>query len=161
MTIVKLLSVGIVSAAMVAGLAACEHGKMSKETIGLLGGAAAGGLAGSQVGKGRGQLVATGVGVLLGALVGREIGKSLDKADQLYAERATGEALEANQTGQPSSWINPDSGNHGTVTPTATVYADSGEPCREYQTTVTVGGETAQAYGTACRDPDGSWRIVN
>ena len=161
MTIARLLSVGIVSVGMVAGLAACEHARISKETIGLLGGAAAGGLAGSQIGKGRGQIVATGAGALLGALVGREIGRSLDKADQLYAERATGQALETSQTGQSSSWTNPDSGNHGTVTPIRTVHTDSGEPCREYQTTVTVGGETAQAYGTACRNPDGSWRIVN
>jgi len=26
---------------------------------------------------------------------------------------------------------------------------------------VTVGGETEQAYGTACRQPNGSWKIVN
>ncbi|MEE8203551.1 MAG: hypothetical protein V3R74_07315, partial [Alphaproteobacteria bacterium] len=32
--------------------------------------------------------------------------------------------------------------------------------CREYQTTVNVGGQVEQAYGTACRQPDGSWQIV-
>jgi hypothetical protein len=34
-------------------------------------------------------------------------------------------------------------------------------PClqeREYQTTVTVGGRQVEAYGTACLQPDGSWR---
>ncbi len=164
MKIAKLLSVGILSAGMVAGLASCKHGEYAmgaKETLGLLGGAAAGGLAGSQIGKGRGQLVATGAGVLLGAFIGQEIGKSLDKADELYAAQATGEALETGRTGQATSWANPDSGNHGTVTPVRTVHADSGEPCREYQTTVTVGGETVDAYGTACRNPDGTWRIVD
>ena len=29
---------------------------------------------------------------------------------------------------------------------------------REYQTTVMVGGRTVDAYGTACLQPDGSWR---
>jgi surface antigen len=26
---------------------------------------------------------------------------------------------------------------------------------------VTVGGRAEQAYGTACRQPDGSWQIVS
>jgi hypothetical protein len=32
--------------------------------------------------------------------------------------------------------------------------------CREYQTTTTVGGRTVSSYGTACQQPDGSWRLV-
>ncbi|WP_138379820.1 hypothetical protein [Luteithermobacter gelatinilyticus] len=30
---------------------------------------------------------------------------------------------------------------------------------REYQTTITVGNETVPAYGTACLQPDGSWKF--
>ena len=26
---------------------------------------------------------------------------------------------------------------------------------------VNIGGKTEQAYGTACRQPDGSWKVVN
>ena len=79
----------------------------------------------------------------------------------LYAERTADQALETNPTGQSSTWNNPDSGNSGTFTPTRTSYTDSGQPCREYQQTVTIGGETQPAYGTACRQADGSWHIVN
>jgi len=52
-----------------------------------------------------------------------------------------------------------------TVPPPATVsryetaYSDS--TClqqREYQTKITVGGKQVQGYGTACLQPDGSWR---
>jgi hypothetical protein len=32
--------------------------------------------------------------------------------------------------------------------------------CREYQSTMTVGGQQIASYGTACQQPDGSWRIV-
>jgi len=39
--------------------------------------------------------------------------------------------------------------------------ADNGQTCREYQTTVTVNGQLQQTHGTACLQPDGSWRIVN
>jgi surface antigen len=39
--------------------------------------------------------------------------------------------------------------------------SESGKYCREFQQTVTIGGKTEQAYGTACRQPDGSWQIVS
>ena len=35
------------------------------------------------------------------------------------------------------------------------------EYCREYTREVIVDGQPAQAYGQACRQPDGSWRIVS
>lgn len=33
--------------------------------------------------------------------------------------------------------------------------------CREYQRDVRVGGHMEQSYGTACRQPDGSWKVVS
>lgn len=33
--------------------------------------------------------------------------------------------------------------------------------CREYTTQTTIAGKRQQTYGTACRQPDGSWRIIN
>lgn len=36
-----------------------------------------------------------------------------------------------------------------------------GRQCREYQTSRDVQGRPTKVYGTACRDPDGQWRIVN
>jgi hypothetical protein len=35
-----------------------------------------------------------------------------------------------------------------------------GDGCREYSQTVIIGGEEQQAYGRVCRQPDGSWRVV-
>ena len=37
----------------------------------------------------------------------------------------------------------------------------AGQECREYQTTTMINGTPQQAVGTACRQPDGTWRIVN
>ena len=144
-----------------ASLAACVPHRGPKETGGTLIGAAAGGLLGAQVGRGKGQLAAVAAGTLLGALVGNSVGRSLDRADRLYAQRSAQNALEYTQAGQVSSWRNPDSGNSGTVQPTRTYQTPSGRYCREYQQTVTVGGRTERAYGTACRQPDGSWQVVN
>jgi hypothetical protein len=37
----------------------------------------------------------------------------------------------------------------------------STETCREYQTTTRIDGAMHPSYGTACLQPDGTWRIVN
>ncbi len=141
-------------------LGACQTTGGQKQTGGTLLGAGLGALAGSQIGSGRGQLVAVAVGALGGALLGSSVGKSLDKADRLHAERAT-QAAQTAPIGQPIEWRNPDSGNYGTVTPVREGNdRASGAYCREYQQSVTVNGRSQQAYGTACRQPDGSWKIL-
>ena len=152
-------SIAIVFAAALS-LGACVSDQGNKQIGGTLIGAGLGGLAGSQIGSGTGRLAAVGAGVLLGGLLGNEVGKSLDKADIVYAERNAQETLEYQPIGATSSWVNPDSGNSGSITPTATYRSETGRYCREYQETVTVGGELQSAYGTACRQPDGSWEIV-
>ena len=147
--------------ALVLVLAACAPGQVNKQTGGTLIGAGLGALAGSQIGGGRGQLAAVAVGALAGAYLGSEVGKSLDRADRLAMKRTSQNALESNPVGQASSWSNPDSGHSGTVTPTRTYQTAAGQNCREYQQTVTIDGKTEQAYGRACRQPDGSWKISN
>jgi surface antigen len=141
---------------------ACEGNNYGqKQTAGAVLGGIAGGLLGSKVGGGSGRLAATAAGTLLGVLIGSEIGKSLDRADRLYAARTTQGALETNQSGVTSSWSNPDSGHSGTVTPQPAYQSSSGQYCREYQQQISVGGRTESAHGTACRQPDGSWKIIN
>ena len=52
----------------------------------------------------------------------------------------------------------------GTVvgTPTSPPYtAPNGQTCREYQSMADIGGQRQMVYGTACLQPDGSWRIVS
>lgn len=146
-----------VAAGLLAGCANSEYG--TKQTGGAILGGVGGAVAGAQFGKGTGQIAATALGTLLGAFVGSEVGKSLDRADQAYAARAGQTAFETAPTGKAVAWSNPDSGHGGTVTPTRTYYDDN-QPCREYQTTVTIDGQTERAFGTACRQPDGSWKVV-
>ncbi len=151
----------LIAGAMVLSLAACEGQQYGqKQTGGAILGGIAGGLLGAQVGGGKGKLAATAAGTLLGVFVGSEVGKSLDRADRLYAQRTYQGALESNRAGQASTWSNPDSGHSGTVTPVKTYQTAQGDPCREYQQTVTIGGRTETAYGRACRQADGSWKIV-
>ena len=130
-----------------------------KQTLGTLGGAALGGLLGAQFGSGKGKLATTAIGVLIGALAGSEVGKSLDRADRLAANEAINKAHDA-PIGETIAWRNPDSGNSGTVTTTREGTSESGQYCREFQQSITVGGQTEQGYGIACRQPDGTWRIM-
>lgn len=140
--------------------AACENSSLggTKQTIGTLGGAAAGGLFGAQFGKGRGQLAATAAGALLGAFIGSEIGRTMDEVDKQKAEKAYERATVA-PVGETITWSNPNTGNSGTVTPTRDGQSSTGAYCREFQQTVMIGGKEEQAYGVACRQPDGAWEI--
>ncbi len=36
-----------------------------------------------------------------------------------------------------------------------------GHMCREFRQTVTIAGQTEEAYGTACLQEDGAWHIVD
>lgn len=153
----KLMS--IIGVMLVVG--ACTSGQGQKQTGGTLLGGGLGALVGSQIGSGKGQLAAVAIGALAGAFLGNEVGKSLDRADKLAMQNSTQRALETAPSGQAVAWRNPDSGNSGTIVPQPAVQVDSGQYCREYQQTVNVGGKMEQAYGKACRQPDGSWMIVN
>ena len=47
------------------------------------------------------------------------------------------------------------------ATPAGPVYlGPSGAYCREFQTSALIGGRMEPMYGTACQQPDGSWRVV-
>ncbi len=151
----------VLAAALIALItAACaQNGQYgTKQTIGALGGAAAGGLLGAQFGSGKGQLAATAAGVLIGALVGSEIGRSMDEVDRMKAEQAYSQASTA-PIGQTIAWDNPNTGNSGTVVAIREGTKNTGEYCREFQQTVVIGGRQEDAYGVACRRPDGSWEI--
>lgn len=132
-------------------------GCATKQESGTAIGGILGGVLGSQVGSGSGKTAATIAATIAGAVIGGQVGKSMDETDRLKAQHA----LETNPTGQPSTWQNPDSGYTYTVTPVKTYKNTEGRYCREYTTKVNIGGKMEDAYGTACRQPDGTWEVVN
>ena len=134
----------------------------TKEESGTLLGAIGGAAVGSAIGgHGTGRVVAIAGGTLAGAYIGKEAGKSLDRADRQAMQRQTQYALESSPSGTATSWQNPDSGHSGTITPQPAYTNKANQYCREYQQTVSVGGKTETAYGTACRQADGTWKIAN
>lgn len=83
---------------------------------------------------------------------------NLNEEQQRLHEQAQIEATMAD-VGEVIVW--DDEGVSGSVTTTRTGRSTSGRYCREFQQTITVGGKAEQAYGTACRQPDGAWEIIN
>lgn len=154
-----MLSMRLMAAVLTASLVSACADMGPKESTGTLVGAGAGAVVGGQVGGGQGRLVGVAVGTLLGALLGGEIGRSMDRADRLAAQQAYEQAQTA-PINRTITWDNPDNGHHGTVTPVREGTSSEGEYCREFQQTVTIGGHQEDAYGVACRQPDGSWKIV-
>jgi surface antigen len=145
----------IIALALVLALAACSTAPPPKEGIGAATGAVLGGVLGATVGRGTGRDVAAIAGSVLGAFLGSSVGRSMDQVDQLK----TAAALESNRTGAPTAWRNPDTGYAYTVTPTRTYDTPAG-PCREFETVADLGGRREVVRGTACRQPDGTWRAM-
>jgi surface antigen len=131
--------------------------QMNNQDVGTLSGGVIGGLVGSRFGGGSGQLVAIGAGTLLGAYIGGSIGKNMDDTDRLRMNQA----LERNNVNQPAYWHNQRTGVEYRVTPVKNVTYHGNRYCREYRTTADIAGKKQQVYGTACRQPDGSWQMIN
>jgi surface antigen len=93
-------------------------------------------------------------------LWGQEYGSVLDAAEQQAMSETFQYVLENNRTNEASAWVNPDTERSGSVVPVRTYQNSAGQYCREFITTITIGGAEEPAYGTACRQPDGSWLIV-
>jgi len=118
----------------------------NKESIAAVGGTLAGAAICNQLFKGHGSkegwTAACGIG-----------GYFLSRA---FLERSSG-VLEANRSGQRSTWRDPD-GREVAMTPTRTYYQND-RPCREYETEVFIDGRREVATGRACRRGDGTWQI--
>lgn len=141
-------------------LSACQN-TGPKETGGTVIGAVGGALLGAALVDGDAQWVAIAGGALLGGWLGNQVGSALDENDRAAAARATRTAITQNPDGQATRWSNPATGNSGATRPLSTYQSADSRLCRDYETTVLVNGKTERGVGTACRQPDGTWRVVS
>ncbi|WP_227010228.1 glycine zipper domain-containing protein [Pelagibius marinus] len=130
-------------------------GRCNRETLGALLGGAAGAAAGTQIGSGSGKTAAIIGGAVVGFLVGGSLGRSMDRVDQY----CVGQALEHAPDGSDITWVGADQTRYQ-VEPLRT-FQTAGAYCREYSTTAVIGGRSRETYGTACRQPDGAWKLQN
>jgi len=146
---------------MATSIAACSANSGPKEVSGTAAGAVAGGLIGNAIGGSAGnRLAGTVTGAAIGGFLGNRIGAALDDEDKRRAYAAQIQALETDPSGAPVAWRNPDSGRYGNVVP-GPAYQANGSTCRSYTNTIFIDGSPQTERGTACRNPDGTWAIVN
>ncbi|GIL38724.1 glycine zipper 2TM domain-containing protein [Roseiterribacter gracilis] len=117
----------------------------NKTAIGTLAGAAGGGLLGSQFGGGSGKTAMTIAGVVGGGVLGNQVGQRLDAED--CAEQRAAAARRQQRVAEQRSAAYHD--------------PSSGRACREVQSTAFIHGERQIVTGTSCREPDGSWKMVD
>jgi surface antigen len=133
-----------------------DLGHCNRDVLGAVLGGAAGAAVGSTVDKDDGRNAAIVGGAIIGVLVGGAIGRYMDSVDQ----NCIGQALEHVPDGETVVWNNPNNGGAYQVTPAETYQRADGRYCREYVTEVLIGDRRQEAYGTACRQPDGSWQVI-
>jgi len=134
-------------------LGACAN---SGVVTGTIPGANTGRVIGSPVDVGAGEPT---IGPIEGGLMGAEVGRSLADADRPIALKAEYEALEYGQPGRPTEWTSRAGEVHGSVEVGAVTQVNRLD-CRQYTHNIWIGGRLRVVRGTACRRPDGVWRVV-
>ena len=131
------------------------EGTCNRKAIGALMGGAIGGVIGAQVGEGAGRNIAILVGAAAGTLIGSHIGRTMDEADRA----CVGETLEKAGDNRTVAWASNDGSTTYRVTPLPRA-PDTDPACRmfELQAATTAGSSTSKA--NACRDKDGTWRVI-
>ncbi len=129
-------------------------GCASQQQKGTIIGGVTGALIGSVIGDGSGQNVAIAAGAIAGSLIGSSIGQRFDEQDQ-------GRSAYSLERNQRSSWTNSTTGHRYTVMPSPTLApSSSSQQCREFTVDTQIGNRTETAYGIACRQNDGRWKII-
>lgn len=131
----------------------------NQQATGSIVGGILGGVLGHQFGDGRGRTAMTVLGATAGAVIGGNLARDRYISDQ--ERRAAYLAFESTPSSEPVPWSDPDRDMHGRYVPTRTYRDSGGQYCREYQQVVVINGREQSAYGTACRQPDGTWQIEN
>lgn len=137
----------------------CDRSLLSgnAELIGQILGGATGAVAGAQFGQGSGNLAATAGGTMIGVLLGGQVAAAIAPADAACAQYA----LQSARNGQTVAWNAPDGARDIQIMPQRIFSAAGADYCREYTSRAVVGGRTTTMHGTACRQPDGQWQIVD
>ena len=136
----------------------CRRGP---DPAGVIAGALIGGLLGNIAGRGGDRAVPTVAGVIVGGAVGAALTSNLNCEDRSYAYKTYYEGFNSGRPGSRYEWHNPRTNDRGEFR-VGNYYNDrDGFRCANYTQTIYVQGRRQKARGQACRQPDGSWVIVN
>ncbi len=95
-----------------------------------------------------------------GGLIGGAIGSSLNANDRQIALNAEYKALEYSKAGEIINWAGSDGTALGQVK-AVQPYRVGSQDCRQYNHELTINGVKNATRGTACRNNDGSWTLLD
>ncbi|WP_173931150.1 RT0821/Lpp0805 family surface protein [Chelativorans sp. Marseille-P2723] len=98
-------------------------------------------------------------GIVGGGLIEGDIRTDVPRRTLRAAIEAEYRALEATPAGQQVAWVDERNGNRGNVT-AAQPYQVGSQDCRSYSHSFEVNGTSQTVRGTACRNPNGSWTLL-
>ena len=135
--------------------------RSSSDPAGVIVGALIGGLLGNAAGNRNNRGASTAAGVILGGAAGAALTKNMDCNDRSYAYKTYYNGLNSERPGSRYTWRNPDNGHRGDFT-VGRYYNDPDNfRCADFTQTIYINGRPDPARGTACRQPDGSWKLQN
>lgn len=131
------------------------------DPAGVLVGALIGGLLGNEI-AGRGDRTgATVAGVIVGGTMGAALTNQMSCEDRSYAYRSYYDGFNAGRPNTTYNWRNPRNDHRGEFR-VGRYYDDpDGFRCATYTQELWINGRRQEADGEACRQPDGTWAIVN
>ena len=95
----------------------------------------------------------------ISAFIHEDAASQLTAKERAEAASAQFYALQFGRVGAPRTWQG-DSGASGRVSVGPYVRVNSLD-CRQFSHTVTVDGQSYESSGSACRETDGSWDVVD
>ncbi len=154
------LLLGIVLAAALGASGPARAGDAS--VLGTAFGAITGGVLGNQIGQGSGRFLSTTLGVAIGGSVGNSIGQEIDRDNARSRYASPGYGYYASEdVFAPISYYSYTPNYVAPPAPPPTyIDQNAGTYCREFSQEIRIDGNPVESYGTACLQPDGTWRIV-
>lgn len=98
-------------------------------------------------------------GITGGGLIGGKLGAALDRGDRTAGFEAEYKALEYSSGGELVIWAGKTGVSGGKVV-AAQPYRVGSQDCRQYSHELTLSGAVTSARGTACRNGDGTWSLL-
>ena len=160
MKIAKIVAVTVMAAGLVG--ASVSDSRADHQTLlgSLLGGAAGAGI-GAAFGGGKGAAIGGVSGLLLGALAGNTLGRekrySPPPTQGYYAPPPAGYTAYQQPAYRAATTYVPPPAPPVVVAPPPPAY--SANYCRDFNQKIIIDGVEKNAYGKACLQPDGSWRM--
>jgi len=154
--VIVLAGAGMISGCATRPAPADQEPLVGEQQAGQIAGGVAGAAAGSAIGEGSGRTIATVAGALIGSVIGERLGARAERDDY----QRTAAVLESNEDYETTEWENPRTDNEFAVTPVNS-WREDGRPCREFRFRVDTPRGTDTRIRTACKQPDGTWQVLD